>query len=90
MCVCVCVCVCVCCAYEHICVCMCICVCIHACVCPHPLFLSLSLSFWLGAGYSAVEQVERSKEFVQGLPEVNKEVVRFVIGLMVKVSEGRV
>ena len=55
------------------------------CVC-----VSLSLSFWLGAGYSAVEQVERSKGFVQGLPEVNKEVVRFVIGLMVKVSEGRV
>ena len=52
--------------------------------------MSLSLSFWLGAGYSAVEQVERSKGFVQGLPEVNKEVVRFVIGLMVKVSEGRV
>ena len=38
------------------------------------------------AEFTAVEQLERSREFVQGLPEVNKELVQYVIGLMVKVS----
>ena len=40
----------------------------------------------LCADCSPAEQKERSKKFVQGLPEVNKEVVQYVIGLMVKVS----
>ena len=59
---------------------MCVCVCVH--VLTHLLSLAC-------ADFSAVEQVERSKEFVQGLPEVNKEVIKCVMGLMVKVSGWR-